>query len=281
MSEAKGRIAARFAELAAAGRKALIPYIVAGDPVPGATVSLMHTLVEAGADIIELGVPFSDPMAEGPVIQKAHERALERGVSLRMALQMVGEFRHRDKDTPLLLMGYANPLEAMGYGHFCDAAAGAGLDAVLTVDMPPEEVEKLNVYLKDRQLDNIFLVAPTTPQQRMEKIAEVATGFVYYVSFKGVTGAAHLQVDEVAQRLKLIRAHCDLPLAVGFGIKDANSAAAIAAVADGVVVGSALVQLLADTAATGADEATILAAASVFVRSLRDGVDRRPGMIAE
>jgi len=273
VTTAGGRIARRFSELAAQGRRALIPYVVAGDPDPGITVMLMHRLVAAGADIIELGVPFSDPMAEGPVIQKGHERALAQGVSLRDALAMVSEFRQKDQDTPVLLMGYANPVVGMGFAAFADAAQAAGLDALLTVDMPPEEVEELNAELKRTGLDNIFLVAPTTARQRIEKIAEVATGFVYYVSLKGVTGAGHLDINDVAEHLAQIRACSDLPVAVGFGIKDAQSAAAIARVADGVVVGSALVQLIADRVAEGESTQAAADAAAGMLGEIRAGID--------
>jgi tryptophan synthase alpha chain len=273
VAELTGRIARRFKKLADANKQALIPYLVAGDPYPDSTVELMHHLVTAGADIIELGVPFSDPMAEGPVIQRGHERALEKGVSLLHALAMVTEFRQRDEDTPVLLMGYTNPVAGMGYATFADAAQAAGLDALLTVDMPPEEVGELNSELKRVGIDNIFLVAPTTPLARIEKIAELATGFVYYVSVKGVTGAGHLDVNAVVERLADIRACSDLPVAVGFGIKDAASAAAIAQVADGVVVGSALVQLMADVAAAGGDSDAVSAVAAQFMTQLRTGID--------
>ena len=269
----QSRIATRFAALAETNRKALIPYVVAGDPFPDFTVDLMHALVESGADIIELGVPFSDPMAEGPVIQRGHERALDKGVSLRDALDMLARFRERDTETPVLLMGYSNPVVGMGFEAFTEAAVKAGLDALLTVDMPPEEVGELNACLQTAGIDNIFLVAPTTPAERIEKIAQVATGFVYYVSFKGVTGAARLDTAEVAQRLAQVRKVCDLPLAVGFGIKDAESAAAIADVADGVVVGSALVQLMADSAQAGNSADQVITEAGKFVAGLRHGID--------
>lgn len=275
MAESVGRIAGRFADLAQAGKRALIPYIVAGDPFEDFTVQLMHRLVAAGADIIELGVPFSDPMAEGPVIARGHQRALEKGVSLRDVLAMVASFRQIDQQTPVLLMGYANPVEGMGYERFARAAAAAGLDALLTVDMPPEEVEGLNVELKQVGIDNIFLVAPTTSHERIEKIAEVATGFVYYVSFKGVTGAGLLDVDAVGERLAEIRSCCDLPLAVGFGIRDPETAAAVAQVADGVVVGSALVQLMADQAEAGAEPEAVAEAAAKLLAALRSAIDDR------
>ena len=271
--ESTGRIARRFAELAAAGRKALIPYIVAGDPAPGLTVDLMHRLVEAGADIIELGVPFSDPMAEGPVIQRGHERALEHGIRLRDALDMVKAFRETDQHTPVLLMGYANPVVGMGFAGFADNGSRAGLDGLLTVDMPPEEVEQLNAELKRTGIDNIFLVAPTTPAERVEKIAEVATGFVYYVSLKGVTGAGHLDVDDVEKHVANIRRYSNLPVAVGFGIKDRASAAQVARTADGVVVGSALVKLLADRFEAGDSEAVLLDTAASLIGDIRAGID--------
>lgn len=277
MSTSGSRIAQRFSELAASGRKAVIPYIVAGDPLADISVPLMHRMVEAGADIIELGVPFSDPMAEGPTIQRGHERALEKGIRLRDALAMVEAFRERDTQTPVLLMGYANPVVGMGFDYFADKAKAAGLDALLTVDMPPEEVEDLNRELKRVGLDNIFLVAPTTPEERVEKIARVATGFVYYVSLKGVTGAGHLDSADVVSHVACIRRHTDLPVAVGFGIKDAESAATVARCADGVVVGSALVQLLADRAAEGGDAAALLDAAGAFIGAIRAGVDSVSG----
>ena len=273
MSQGKGRISTRFEQLRAEGRAALIPYIVAGDPSLEITVPLMHQLVASGADLIELGVPFSDPMAEGPVIQLGHERALARHVSLRDCLDCVAKFREEDSTTPVLLMGYSNPIERMGYADIADAAAEAGLDGLLTVDMPPEEVDLLNVELKRVGIDNIFLVAPTTPEERVAKIAEAATGFIYYVSFKGVTGAGHLDTKEVVERVGSIRQHTDLPVAVGFGIKDAASAGAIAATADAVVVGSALVQLLADSAAAAGDDEAALAAARDLLSSLRSGID--------
>lgn len=238
------RIKQKLASLQAEQRKALVPYIVAGDPNRTVTVPFMHKLVEQGADIIELGVPFSDPMAEGPVIQRAHERALESHVSLRDTLQMVSEFRAENTDTPVVLMGYLNPVEAMGYAEFAAAAQAAGVDGVLTVDLPPEEASELNDELKQHALDTIFLIAPTTTPARIEAIAELATGYIYYVSLKGVTGASSLDSSTVAASVKAIQAHANIPVCVGFGIKDATTAQAIARVADGVVVGSALVELM-------------------------------------
>lgn len=268
------RIPDRFRQLAEQGRKALIPYIVAGDPDPGITVQLMHRLVESGADIIELGVPFSDPMAEGPVIQLGHERALANGMSLRRVLDMVREFRESDSDTPLLLMGYANPVMHMGFREFVDAASAVGLDGLLTVDIPPEEVEEVNAQLKRVGMDNIFLIAPTTPDDRMGRITDSASGFIYYVSLKGVTGAGHLDTAEVARRVADIRRHSDLPVAVGFGIKDAESARVVAEVADGVVVGSALISTTAKVIEAGGDAGTAIDAAAELLGSIREGIDK-------
>lgn len=267
------RIAERFRALAEQGRTALIPYVVAGDPHPDVTVALLHRLAAAGADIIEIGVPFSDPMSEGPVIQLGHERALAHHVSLRRVLAMVQEFRQRDSSTPLLLMGYANPIEHMGHAAFVDAASAAGVDAILTVDIPPEEVSGLNVELKRADMDNIFLVAPTTPAERVAHIAASASGFIYYVSLKGVTGAGHLDTEDVARHVAEIRGYSDLPVAVGFGIKDAATAARVAAVADGVIVGSALVACMADAVAAGARPEEACAAAAQLVADIRTAID--------
>lgn len=263
------RIQAKWQELQAAGKKAVIPYVVGGDPEPDVTVGLMHKLVEAGADMLELGVPFSDPMAEGPAIQKGHERALAHKVSLRKCLAMAAEFRLQDADTPIILMGYANPIEHMGYSAFADAAAAAGVDGVITVDLPPEEVMAMNIELKRVGIDNIFLIAPTTPDERLPLIIEQASGFIYYVSLKGVTGAGHLNTEEVAAKVKQIKALTSLPVAVGFGIKDAQSAALVGASADGVVVGSALVNLLGD--ASNVLEGRINAAVALL-GDIRSGV---------
>jgi tryptophan synthase alpha chain len=239
------RIAQRFVELKAQGRKALIPYVTAGDPNPHVTVSLMHAMVEAGADIIELGVPFSDPMADGPVIQQACERALEHDTGLKDVLSMVSKFRQSDIDTPVVLMGYLNPVEVMGYGEFARAAKEAGVDGILTVDMPPEEAADLVAALADAALDPIFLLSPTSTDERIDTICSTASGFVYYVSLKGVTGAANLDVAAVEHKLEQIRRHTDIPIGVGFGIRDAESAALVAKVADAVVVGSAVVNRIA------------------------------------
>jgi tryptophan synthase alpha chain len=236
------RIAACIAQLKSQNRSALIPYITAGDPQPSVTVPLMHAMVEAGADIIELGVPFSDPMADGPVIQRASERALEHHVSLHQVLDMVREFRSRDNDTPVVLMGYLNPVEVMGYGDFAQQAKAAGVDGALTVDLPPEEAHDLVVAMKDNNIDPIFLLAPTTDDARIQKICSVASGYVYYVSLKGVTGSSQLDAGAVERKLQQIRQFTQLPIGVGFGIKDAESARAISRIADAVVVGSALIQ---------------------------------------
>ena len=236
------RITTCLQALKAEGRQALIPYVTAGDPNPQITVPLMHAMVAAGADIIELGIPFSDPMADGPVIQRAAERALEYGTSLRDVLAMVAEFRQQDSDTPVVLMGYLNPVEVMGYETFAKAASEAGVDGVLSVDLPPEEAHDLLIALEANAIDPIFLLAPTTDDARIEKICAVASGYVYYVALKGVTGAGGLDVQSVTDKLVQIRRHTELPVGVGFGIKDAESAQAVAAVADAVVVGSALVK---------------------------------------
>jgi tryptophan synthase alpha chain len=242
------RIPATMQALQLQGRKALIPYVTAGDPDPGSTVAIMHALVEGGADVIELGVPFSDPMADGPVIQKASERALARGVGLAQVLQWVREFRATDGATPVVLMGYANPIERFdlkgGPGAFVAAAADAGVDGVLVVDYPPQECEAFAAQLHAHGMDPIFLLAPTSTEQRMREVGRIATGYVYYVSLKGVTGAGHIDTQAVAQMLPRIREHVRVPVGVGFGIRDGETARAVAAVADAVVIGSRLVQIL-------------------------------------
>ena len=235
------RIAGVFSALRDQGRQALIPFVTAGDPAPALTLPLMHALVEAGADIIELGVPFSDPMADGPVIQRASERALAHHVALHDVFDILREFRKTDQETPVVLMGYLNPVEVMGYEAFAEAAADAGVDGVLTVDIPPEEGQGFVPAMKEKGIDPIFLVAPTSHKARIERITAAASGFVYYVSLKGVTGAANLSLDAVREKLAEIRACTDLPVGVGFGIKDAETAAAMSEFADAVVVGSALV----------------------------------------
>ncbi|HHJ14229.1 MAG TPA: tryptophan synthase subunit alpha [Gammaproteobacteria bacterium] len=264
------RIGERFQALRAADRTALVPYITAGDPQPDVTVPLMHALVGAGADLLELGVPFSDPMADGPVIQAACERALAHHVSLRQVLDMVREFRRQDADTPVILMGYLNPVEVMGYEAFATAAAAAGVDGVLTVDLPPEEGAPLVAALRGVGLDPIFLAAPTSSDARIRLMTKNGGGFLYYVSFKGITGARRLDVDAVRARVEQIRASTDLPVGVGFGIHDAESAAGVAAVADAVVVGSALVKRIAALADT---PERIPAEAPAIIADMRAAMD--------
>ena len=235
------RLQTCFDRLAQSGRKALIPFITAGDPAPDFTVPMMHAMVEAGVDIIELGVPFSDPMADGPVIQRASERALKYHVGLRKVLEMVTEFRQSDQKTPVVLMGYLNPIEIMGYENFANAAQKAQVDGVLTVDLPPEEAEECIALLKAREIDQIFLLAPNSSVERIKKMDAVGSGYLYYVSVKGITGAGHLDTDDVKAKLAIIKENTALPIGVGFGIKNAETASIIADLADGVVVGSAFI----------------------------------------
>jgi tryptophan synthase alpha chain len=263
------RIASRFSQLKSAQRKALIPFITAGDPSLEATVPVMHALVAAGADAIELGVPFSDPMADGPVIQRSSEQALRRGAGLRYVLQAVAEFRQRDADTPVVLMGYLNPIEIHGNQRFAEEAAQAGVDGVLLVDLPPEEATETREIFARHGLDLIALAAPTTTPERMAMLCESAQGYLYYVSFAGVTGAGHLDAQAAGGRLHALRAQSLVPVVAGFGIKDAASAAAMAVEADGVVVGSALVASLAEAASP--EEAVSRAAA--FLAPLRRALD--------
>lgn len=265
------RILSCFAELKKSQRTALIPFVTAGDSEPALTVPLMHALVESGADLIELGIPFSDPMADGPVIQKAAERALKHNVSLRDVLQMVAEFRQRDATTPVLLMGYLNPVEVMGYEAFASEAGEAGVDGILLVDLPPEEGGEILPLLYAHQIDPVFLIAPTSDRGRIQKICDASRGYVYYVSLKGITGAGHLDLDSVAEQVSKIREITQLPIGVGFGIKDAATAAAMGKLADAVIVGSAIVQRIADH--QGDAEGTIKAVSS-FVSELRQGLDR-------
>jgi tryptophan synthase alpha chain len=259
-----------FAQARTDGRKLLVPYITAGDPNLDATVRLMHAMVQAGADVIELGVPFSDPMADGPVIQAACERALAQGVSLRAILGVVKAFRARDERTPVVLMGYLNPIEAMGYENFAGAAREADVDGVLIVDLMPEESEIMLPLLKRSGLDCIYLVAPTTTPARMDIIARQASGYLYYVSLKGVTGSDRLDLSSVASQVQELRKHSQLPIAVGFGIRDAASAAAVGAIADAVVVGSALVSLIGQL---GGDQTTMLEQVSRALGGMRQALD--------
>ena len=264
------RIAATFDSLRASGRKALIPFFTAGDPDHTATVPLMHALAAAGADVIELGVPFSDPMADGPTIQRASERALKNGTSLRHVLGFVAEFRKTDTRTPVVLMGYANPIEAMGPAAFAAAAREAGVDGVLVVDYPPEESAQLATLLGEHGIAPIFLIAPTSTPERIAQIAQLARGYVYYVSLRGVTGAANLDVNEIRNRIGALRAHVKIPIGVGFGIRDAGTAQAVAAVADAVVVGSRLVEEIEkNTAGRALDNVSDL------VKDMRAAIDRR------
>ncbi|OUD15502.1 tryptophan synthase subunit alpha [Thioflexithrix psekupsensis] len=236
------RINACFNQLKAKQQAALIPFITAGDPSVPLTVTLMHTLVDSGADIIELGMPFSDPMADGPVIQRASERALAAGTTLYDVLHIVSTFRQTNSDTPVVLMGYVNPVENMGYAEFAKAAHQAGVDGILLVDLPPEEIGELGDLFRQHELDPIFLLSPTTTHERIARISEVASGYLYYVSLKGVTGSAKLDTHAVAEKLRDIRSITNLPIGVGFGIRDAESAAQIAQISDAVIVGSALLQ---------------------------------------
>lgn len=263
------RISATFEKLRAADRKALIPFITAGDPNARLTSGIMHGLVEAGANIIELGVPFSDPMADGPTIQRSSERALKQGIGLRDVLQIVSQFRQTDQQTPVVLMGYANPIEAIGYDEFAQQAQAAGVDGVLVVDYPPEESRELTKRLNASGLDSIFLLAPTTLEARMDEVARTASGYVYYVSLKGVTGAKTLDLSEVAEKIPQIRAHVDLPIGVGFGIRDGDTARAVAEHADAVVIGSRLVEEIEQSAP---DE--VVARASALIGEIRQALDK-------
>lgn len=263
------RIDACFKQRAAQGHSALIPFITAGDPHPDWTVDIMHALVDAGADLLELGVPFSDPAADGPVIQVASERAIANGVTLSRVLAFVEAFREKDSETPVVLMGYLNPIERYGHEAFARDARAAGVDGILMVDCPPEEMADLRGDLDEHGVYPICLVAPTTTEARMGEISGQARGYLYYVSFKGITGANRLDADALRGPLERLRAHSPLPLAVGFGIKDAESARAVAGVADGVVIGSALVSRLAE--ASSSSEAC--EAASGFLAPIREAMD--------
>jgi tryptophan synthase alpha chain len=273
------RIAQTFAQLRSQGRKALIPYVTAGDPYADVTTELMLGLADAGADVIELGVPFSDPMADGPVIQKAGERALARGIGMKQVLDFVRAFRVKNSTTPVVLMGYANPVERYEQLHgddsFARAAAEAGVDGVLIVDYPPEECEGFASRLKAQGLDLIFLLAPTSTEQRMKEIGRIADGYVYYVSLKGVTGAGHLDVEQVAKMVPQIREHVRVPVGVGFGIRDAASAMAVGAVSDAVVIGSRIIQLLEEQ-----PRDNVVAAGKAFVAEIRAALDSLKGKTA-
>lgn len=272
------RLAKQFALFKKQRRAALVPYVMAGDPAPWVTVPLMHALVAAGANILELGVPFSDSMADGPVIQRAAIRALKQGVTLGQVLDRVKEFRQKDTATPVVLMGYLNPIEIMGYDAFAGRASAAGVDGVLTVDLPPEEADGMLTALKGRGLDPIFLLAPTSGVERVRAVTRAASGFIYYVSLRGVTGASHLDMAEVTAKIKTIRSHTDLPVGVGFGIRGPEAAAEVAKVADAVVVGSAIVSRIE---ADAASPEKILADVPHFVTSLRTAMDKAQSTAVE
>ncbi len=264
------RIQTAFEKLRQHERKALIPFITAGDPAPELTVPLMHALVESGADVIELGVPFSDPMADGPVIQRASERALKHNVSLRNVLDMVADFRKRDSATPVVLMGYGNPIEAMGWERFAKRCEEVGADGVLTVDFPPEESHEAFGHLQRHGVDPIFLLAPTTREERIALVAKQARGYVYYVSLKGVTGAGHLDLGDVEKKMPQLRKYINLPIGVGFGIRDAATARAVSRLCDGIVVGSRIVQEIENS-----PEQQVVANVSRLVKELRLAIDQK------
>ena len=271
------RIAACFDALKAKGRKALIPYIAAGDPFPDATVELMLAMAEAGADVIELGVPFSDPMADGPVIQRAAERALSHGIGTPQVLAYVRAFREKNNTTPIVLMGYANPIERydqrLGADAFVRDAAEAGVDGVLVVDYPPEECEAFAARMAAHQLDPIFLLAPTSTEQRMKDVGRIARGYVYYVSLKGVTGAGNLDTGAVATMVPRIKAHVGVPVGVGFGIRDAETAKAVGEVSDAVVIGSRLIQILEVQTRDN-----VVSEAAKFIAEIRSALDTLKGV---
>jgi tryptophan synthase alpha chain len=263
------RIQSTFAALAAQNKKGLIPFITAGDPAPELTLPLMHALVAGGADILELGVPFSDPMAEGPVIQRACERALAAGVTLHNVLEYVAEFRKTNAETPVVLMGYANPIERMGQAEFVRAAQAAGVDGTIVVDYPPEECEQFTALMQQAQMDPIFLLAPTSTDARIAQVAQLGSGFTYYVSLKGVTGAGNIDTAQVAERIAAIRKQSSLPIGVGFGIRDAATARAVAEVADAVVIGSRIILEMENT-----PRAQAVQAAQQFLAGIRQALDQ-------
>ena len=265
------RISSTYRTLKRHNRKALVTFVTAGDPEPQATLEIMQSLVSHGADMIELGVPFSDPMADGPVIQRANERALARGVALANVLEMVEKFRRSDSHTPVILMGYLNPVEIFGYEDFAARAAAAGVDGVIIVDLPPEEAALLNRPLRDRDIDQIFLVTPNSTERRIETIAGAASGFLYYVTVKGTTGVKQADAEEMAAKLRLLRSKTDLPVAAGFGIKNAETAARVAAHCDAVVIGSALVERLHAATTAGTDLAAEIGS---FIGPIRYSLDK-------
>ncbi|MEY4724283.1 MAG: tryptophan synthase subunit alpha [Pseudomonadota bacterium] len=266
------RLQQTFDQLKAQGRKALVPYFTAGDPSPDLTVELMLAMVDAGVDVIELGVPFSDPMADGPVIQRASERALALGVSLNDCLEWVSQFRQTNQTTPVVLMGYANPIERFGQQAFAEAAAKAGVDGVLVVDYPPEESEDFALMLEAKGLAPIFLLAPTSTETRMDQVGRLGAGYLYYVSLKGVTGAGHLDTEDVARKVAVVRQHTSLPIGVGFGISDAQSAKAVSVHADAVVIGSAIIKLMEQQVT---EQKPVVPAVSSFLSGIRAAIDQK------
>ncbi len=262
------RIQKTFADLQAKKKKALVTFITAGDPAPELTVPLLHALVESSADILELGVPFSDPMAEGPVIQRANERALVFNVGMHDVLEYVREFRKDNQHTPVVLMGYANPIERMGVDRFVDASKAAGVDGAIVVDYPPEEANEFAEKLRAQDMDLIFLLAPTSTEQRIQQVAKISSGFSYYVSLRGVTGAGHIDTAEVSERLAAIRKHVKLPIGVGFGIRDGATAKAVASVSDAIVIGSRIIQELENTPKEQA-----VPAVKAFLSGIRKAID--------
>jgi tryptophan synthase alpha chain len=272
------RIDSTFESLRRRGKTGLVPYITAGDPARDSVVSLMHVLVANGADVIELGIPFSDPMADGPVIQRSSERALARHVTLRDCLQWVAEFRELNNTTPIVLMGYANPVERYGVDAFVAAAKQAGVDGTIIVDYPPEECEAFSAALKSAGLDPVFLLAPTSTEKRMQQVARLGSGYLYYVSLRGVTGAANLDVQAVAQRVDQIRRFTEMPIGVGFGISDAQSATAVARCADAVVIGSALIRLMEEAQKNGEDPTQ---KAGEFMLGIRKSLDQMPSKVSK
>ena len=267
------RIETVFSQLKSQNRAALIPFITAGDPDSATTVAIMHRLTQAGVDLIELGVPFSDPMADGPTIQRSSERALKHRISLKDVFSIVAEFRKSNQSTPVVLMGYANPVEAMGYRNFIQAASQAGVDGVLVVDYPPEESAEWVRNLKEQNIDPIFLLSPTTPESRIKHVAELASGYVYYVSLKGVTGASHLDLHEVGNKVSQLRSHIRIPIGVGFGIRDEQTARSVAEQADAVVIGSRIVEEIEHSPAEN-----LLANVGALVESLRRAIDAKSAL---
>jgi tryptophan synthase alpha chain len=272
------RIKTAFENLKAQGKTGLVPYITAGDPTRESVLELMHALVANGADVIELGVPFSDPMADGPVIQRSSERALLRKVTLQDCLNWVAQFRNTNSHTPIVLMGYANPIERYGVDAFVTAAKEVGVDGTIIVDYPPEECESFSAALHSADLDPVFLLAPTSTDKRMQDVARLGSGYLYYVSLRGVTGAANLDVQSVAQRVEKIRSYTDMPIGVGFGISDAQSAAAVAQCADAVVIGSALIRLMEDAQKNGENP---IQKAGGFMSGIRKALDQMPAKVSK